>query len=82
MKMKWNMKFVLCVVGVTGVIIAGYVAEGEDCEQDLLGLEIECLIFMHTGDDPIQDPNDRCCNEIKKANVPCVCTKLSRSLGK
>ncbi|KAI9115211.1 hypothetical protein K1719_013530 [Acacia pycnantha] len=73
-----NVKFVLSVVGAMAIIIAGYVAEGEDCERDLLGLQIECLYYMHKGEPPMQDPNDRCCNEIKKANVPCVCTKLSR----
>ncbi|XP_028789888.1 uncharacterized protein LOC114753231 [Neltuma alba] len=83
MKMMKNLKMklvVLCVVvGVMGIIMAG-VAEGEDCERDLRGLQIECLVFMHKGNAPIQDPNDRCCNEIKLANVPCVCSKLSRHL--
>lgn len=34
-KMKCNMKFFLCVVGVIGIILANYVSA--DCEQDLEG---------------------------------------------
>ena len=78
-KMKCNMKFFLCVVGVIGIILANYVSA--DCEQDLRGLEIECLYYMHKGVPPMQNPNDRCCNLIKVADVPCVCSKLSRHIG-
>lgn len=56
---------------------------GEDCENDILGMNIECLIYMNKGlQEPIS-PNDRCCDKIKTANFPCVCKNgLSRKLRK
>ncbi|XP_058782653.1 uncharacterized protein LOC131657200 [Vicia villosa] len=54
---------------------------GEDCENDILSMNIECLIYMNKDlQEPIP-PNDRCCDIIKTANFPCVCKNgLSRKL--
>lgn len=82
MRIKLYFKVLLCVMVVIATIIAG-VAKGEDCQSDLLGLEIECLYYMHKGVPSImQNPNHRCCRAIKKSNIPCVCTKLTHKISK
>nr|XP_012574900.1 uncharacterized protein LOC101512697 [Cicer arietinum] len=52
----------------------------EDCENDIQGLNIECMVYMQKIGGQI-NPSDRCCDVIKTANVPCVCKNgLSRKL--
>ncbi|MED6219907.1 hypothetical protein PIB30_040187 [Stylosanthes scabra] len=49
-------------------------AASEDCETDLRGLEIECMYYMHKGEPPtLMNPNQRCCDVIQHANLPCCC---------
>lgn len=53
----------------------------EDCENDIQGLNIECMVYMQKIGGQI-NPSDRCCDVIKTANVPCVCKNgLSRKLS-
>lgn len=53
----------------------------EECEVDFRGLEVECMIFMHSGNpSAIIDPNNRCCNVIKNADLQCCCRNLDRKL--
>jgi len=55
---------------------------GEDCEHDINGMNIECMIYMNKGLSSPINPNDRCCNVIRRGNVPCVCKNgLSRKIG-
>ncbi|WJX30853.1 hypothetical protein P8452_19346 [Trifolium repens] len=44
---------------------------GEDCENDIMAFNIECMIFMNKDLPKPINPNDRCCNVIRRANVPC-----------
>ncbi|WJX30849.1 hypothetical protein P8452_19342 [Trifolium repens] len=54
---------------------------GEDCENDIMAFNIECMIFMNKDLPKPINPNDRCCNVIRRANVPCVCKNgLSKKL--
>jgi hypothetical protein len=55
---------------------------GEDCENDIMAFNIECMIFMNKDLPKPINPNDRCCNVIRRANVPCVCKNgLSKKLS-
>ncbi|RDX79409.1 hypothetical protein CR513_40165, partial [Mucuna pruriens] len=48
----------------------------ENCDEDMRGLEIECLFYMNNSDPKLVDPNQRCCNIIKGVNVPCCCSSI------
>ncbi|CAL5201536.1 unnamed protein product [Lathyrus oleraceus] len=78
-----NMKSIWLLVILVITSLCHYKnVKGEDCERDILGMNIECMYYMNIGlpEEPIP-PNDRCCNVLKTANVPCVCKNgLSRKL--
>ncbi|KAL5150225.1 hypothetical protein HKD37_13G036900 [Glycine soja] len=54
----------------------------EDCEEELRGLNIECMYYMNKDDPSLLNPNGRCCKAITDAypKLGCVCKNLSRKV--
>ncbi|KAL1370038.1 hypothetical protein AAHE18_01G030800 [Arachis hypogaea] len=73
---------IVCWLILMGMVIATTFTAAEDCEIDLRGLQIECLIYMHIGEpSTIINPNKRCCDVIQQANLPCCCANLNRKIS-
>ncbi|XP_028789889.1 uncharacterized protein LOC114745883 [Neltuma alba] len=80
MRMKLFVKVLLWVLGIMIITGTAEFSEGEECQSDLIGLEIECLYYMHKGVPAMQNPNGRCCRAIHEANILCVCSKLTQKI--
>nr|AGT17451.1 Bifunctional inhibitor/plant lipid transfer protein/seed storage helical domain [Saccharum hybrid cultivar R570] len=61
--------------------IVGSQADG-GCDNDLQSLISECKQYVMFPANPKIPPSDGCCGVIKKANVPCLCAKVTKEIEK
>ncbi|CAL4960918.1 unnamed protein product [Urochloa decumbens] len=54
----------------------------EDCNIDFQGLVKECQQYVMPPDDPKTSPSAGCCDEVKKADIPCMCSKVNTVIEK
>jgi hypothetical protein len=53
-----------------------------DCENDLHSLISDCKSYVMFPANPKVPPSDACCGVIKKANVSCLCSKVTKEIEK
>ncbi|CAL4960919.1 unnamed protein product [Urochloa decumbens] len=54
--------------------------QAEDCNIDFQGLVKECKQYVMPPDNPKTSPSAGCCDEVKKANIPCLCSKVNKKI--
>jgi hypothetical protein len=70
------------LLGLLLVLVFVHVARAEDCTINLQGLIQECRKYVIFPANPKIPPSDACCGVIRKANVPCLCSKLNKEIEK
>jgi len=66
---------------VVAMSVVGSQADG-GCDNDLQSLISECNQYVMFPANPKIPPSDVCCGVIKKANVPCLCAKVTKEIEK
>lgn len=69
----------LAVLVVAGILFSGEHASAISCEDDVIGLVTKCKEFVKK-EGPIVKPSEDCCAVVKKANVPCVCSLVTKQI--
>ncbi|XP_021677382.2 uncharacterized protein LOC110662651 [Hevea brasiliensis] len=69
----------LAVLVVAGILISGEQASAISCQKDVIGLATKCKDFVEK-EGPIVKPSKDCCAVVKKANVPCVCSLVTKQI--
>ncbi|XP_062208629.1 uncharacterized protein LOC133910129 [Phragmites australis] len=75
----------LCLFSVLALVVAMATVgtQGEEgCDNDLRNLVSECKQYMMFPANPKIPPSDGCCGAIQKANVPCLCSKVTKEIEK
>ncbi|BAD68283.1 hypothetical protein [Oryza sativa Japonica Group] len=70
----WVMALVLATVAGT--------KSDEGCSRDLQDLIMECQKYVMNPANPKIEPSNACCSVIQKANVPCLCSKVTKEIEK
>ncbi|KAJ7982287.1 Bifunctional inhibitor/lipid-transfer protein/seed storage 2S albumin superfamily protein [Quillaja saponaria] len=70
----------LVIFGISGILLScqeKIMVSGENCDLDSQDMMMYCMPYMqHAG--PQRDPDQRCCDTIKRVNMPCVCRDLDK----
>lgn len=71
------LSFVMCVAPTRP---ATATTDAGDCDQDLRDLISNCQQYVQFPADPKIPPSQACCAVIQRANIPCLCSKVTPSI--
>ncbi|KAF8751334.1 hypothetical protein HU200_012217 [Digitaria exilis] len=52
--------------------------QAEECGNDLQDLARECKQYVMNPPNPKTPPSKACCDVVKKVNIPCMCSKVTK----
>ncbi|KAF0919701.1 hypothetical protein E2562_030949 [Oryza meyeriana var. granulata] len=56
--------------------------KSDDCNGGFQDLVAECQQYVMYPANPKIKPSDACCSVIQKANIPCLCSKITKEIEK
>ncbi|KDP22141.1 hypothetical protein JCGZ_25972 [Jatropha curcas] len=70
----------LAMLVVAGILaFSGERAWAVNCDNDIIGLATKCKKFV-AKEGAIEKPSNDCCAVVKKANVPCLCSHVTKQI--
>ncbi|XP_075644123.1 male-cone protein 1-like [Castanea sativa] len=73
--------FLLAFFAIIVILSSSNNVVGQDCQGDMQGLMSQCSSYVKK-DGPKIKPSPQCCDVIKKADIPCVCKRLTAEIEK
>ncbi|XP_052171633.1 uncharacterized protein LOC127787607 [Diospyros lotus] len=71
---------VLLVVAVVVMASGNHRAWAKSCDDDVVGIAGECKQYVMKGGPSAEAPSPACCAALQKADMPCVCKKVTPSI--
>ena len=73
--------FLLAFFTITVILSSSNNVVGQGCQSDVQGLISQCASYVKK-EGPKIKPSPQCCDVIKKADIPCVCKRLTAEIEK
>ncbi|KAG9459173.1 hypothetical protein H6P81_003681 [Aristolochia fimbriata] len=82
---QYNCVFLTFIVLVAaGILPSGdqhYVVQADSCDDDFKALIMNCEKFVRIPG-PRVPPSPDCCKVVERSNLPCVCSRITKEIGK